>query len=59
MEVFTGDQPQAGTDANVFVTLFGETIQSPEIALVDSDTHLNKFERNNVLNITFLSNYRA
>jgi hypothetical protein len=54
VEAFTGDHPKAGTNANVFLTMFGETTQSPEIPLNDSETHLDKFERNNVTKFMFL-----
>ncbi len=54
VEVYTGDHPKAGTDANVFLTMFGETVQSPETPLNDSETHLNKFERNNVSIFTLI-----
>ena len=36
----------AGTDANVFVTLFGENGDSGELELKKSETNINKFERN-------------
>ena len=48
VEVFTGDFPKAGTDANVYLTMFGEKNESTEFYLEDSETHRNKFERNNV-----------
>jgi hypothetical protein len=38
----------AGTDANVFVTLFGENGDSGELELRKSETNSNKFERNRV-----------
>ena len=40
--VFTGDKRGAGTDANVFCTLFGEFGESSEIKL---STNKNNFER--------------
>ena len=41
--VYTGDKAKAGTDANVFVTLFGDVGESPETRL---DTKgKNDFER--------------
>jgi hypothetical protein len=45
IKVETGDKRGAGTDANVFVTLFGENGDSGEIQLTKSLTHRNKFER--------------
>ena len=48
LEVFTGDLPKAGTDANVFLTIFGEKGETSEIHLAHSKTHSDKFERNNV-----------
>jgi hypothetical protein len=46
--VATGDVSGAGTDANVFITLFGEFGDSGEKKLMKSLTHMNKFERKNV-----------
>ena len=48
VRVKTSDIFKAGTDANVFVVLFGENGVSDQLQLSDSKTHLNKFERNNV-----------
>ncbi|RNA20949.1 lipoxygenase homology domain-containing 1 [Brachionus plicatilis] len=48
IEVYTGDLPKCGTDSNVFITLYGEDSESSEFHLNKSETHLNKFERNNV-----------
>ncbi|XP_062503862.1 lipoxygenase homology domain-containing protein 1-like isoform X2 [Corticium candelabrum] len=46
LEVHTADKRGAGTDANVFIVLFGENGDSGEMQLTKSDTHRNKFERN-------------
>lgn len=46
VEVFTGDVFGAGTNANVFLTLFGELGDSGEKKLMKSQTHMDKFERN-------------
>lgn len=46
VEVLTGDVARAGTNANVFLTMFGENAKSAEIHLAHSETHANKFERN-------------
>lgn len=48
VDVFTGDVSGAGTDSNVFLTLFGEFGDSGEKKLIKSLTHMNKFERKNV-----------
>lgn len=45
VEVFTGDVLRAGTNANVFITLFGEYGDSGEKKLIKSETHMDKFER--------------
>ena len=36
----------AGTDANVFMVMFGENGDSGELALKSSETYKDKFERN-------------
>lgn len=46
IEVETGDVSGAGTDANVFVILFGEKGDSGKIDLKMSKSNKNKFERN-------------
>lgn len=46
--MFTGDVKGAGTDANVFITMYGEYGDTGERQLGNSDTHRNKFERGNV-----------
>ena len=48
VHVFTGDVPNAGTNSNVFLCLFGELGDSGERKLEKSETHMDKFERNNV-----------
>lgn len=45
MDVITGDVSGAGTDANVFLIIFGEYGDSGEIPLKNSETHKDKFER--------------
>lgn len=42
----TGDVMGAGTDANVFMVMFGENGDSGELALKNSETYRDKFERN-------------
>ena len=65
MDVYTGDVSKGGTDANVYLTLFGERGESDEIHLRESETHRDMFERDHVnkffnlirfnsLNISFL-----
>ena len=41
----TGDKKGAGTDANVFITLFGKSGQTPKLQLKQSNCE-NMFERN-------------
>ncbi len=48
MKVVTGDVWGAGTDANVFINLYGEYGDTGERQLKDSD-NINKFERNQVI----------
>ena len=48
VHVFTGDVSGGGTDANVFLTVFGQLGDSGERKLLKSETHRNKFERNHV-----------
>ena len=48
VDVFTGDKFLAGTNANVFINMFGEKGDSGERKLVKSETHMDKFERNQV-----------
>ncbi|CAF1135774.1 unnamed protein product [Rotaria sordida] len=45
VHVFTGDKSDAGTDANVFLTIYGQHEDSGEHQLTKSKTYINKFER--------------
>ncbi|XP_014324136.2 lipoxygenase homology domain-containing protein 1 [Xiphophorus maculatus] len=45
VKIKTGDKKYAGTDANVFMTLFGTKDDTGIITLKASKTHRNKFER--------------
>ncbi|VDP32279.1 unnamed protein product [Schistosoma mattheei] len=45
VRIITGDKAYAGTDASVYITLFGENGDSGERKLTKSLTHRNKFER--------------
>lgn len=47
MCVFTGDMLGAGTDADVFINIYGENGDTGERYLKNSD-NLNKFERGEV-----------
>lgn len=48
VDVYTGDQLRAGTNANVFIQMFGDKGDSGEKKLIKSETHVDKFERNQV-----------
>ncbi|CAF0746946.1 unnamed protein product [Brachionus calyciflorus] len=48
VDVYTADLPNSGTDSNVYITLYGEDSESTEFHLNNSETHLNKFERNQI-----------
>eukprot|EP00794_Sanderia_malayensis_P016965 gene16965-18674_t len=57
VHVFTGDVKGSGTNANVFLTLYGEFGDSGERKLSKSETHMDKFERNqdDVFKLEFVS----
>ena len=42
--IYTGNVPYAGTDANVYITLYGSSGQSEEILLHDPTENLGMFE---------------
>ena len=46
--MFTGDKFNAGTDANVYITIFGENGDTGERKLLKSETNTDKFERGKV-----------
>lgn len=48
VEVHTGKKSGAGTDADVFVNIFGELGDTGKRPLIDSKTNRNKFEKGNV-----------
>lgn len=48
IQVYTGDISKAGTDANVYITVFGERGDTGVRQLTHSKTHKNKFERGNM-----------
>uniref|UniRef100_F7CL93 Lipoxygenase homology PLAT domains 1 n=1 Tax=Ornithorhynchus anatinus TaxID=9258 RepID=F7CL93_ORNAN len=43
--IYTGDIPGAGTDANVFITIYGDLGDTGERFLGKSENSMNKFER--------------
>ncbi|XP_033890281.3 lipoxygenase homology domain-containing protein 1-like [Acipenser ruthenus] len=48
VSVYTGDVYSAGTDANVFLTIYGDLGDTGERKLSKSETNSNKFERGQV-----------
>lgn len=52
VSVYTGDKRGAGTDANIFLNIFGELGDTGDRPLEESKTNKNKFERNQVIQIT-------
>lgn len=46
--MFTGDIYGAGTDANVFLNIYGDLGDTGERKLSKSETNFNKFERGQV-----------
>ena len=50
MQVHTGKKRGAGTDANVFLNIFGEQGDTGNRPLIKSKTNMNKFEKANVSN---------
>jgi lipoxygenase homology domain-containing protein 1 len=54
IDVFTGDCKNSGTDANVFLTMYGKEGNSGERKLSSSKSNVNKFERNQVLKVILL-----
>ena len=51
MSVYTGDKRGAGTDANIFLNIFGELGDTGDRLLEESKTNKNKFERNQVIKL--------
>jgi len=49
VDVITGNVSRAGTDANVFLTIFGDTGDSGEQQLSKSENNKNKFEKGQVV----------
>ena len=47
VDVYTGDKLMGGTNANVFIAIYGDKAESGEKKLVKSQ-HKYKFERNQV-----------
>lgn len=52
--VHTAKKTGAGTDANVFITIFGSQGDTGERPLMFSKTNRNKFEKGNVRLVVFL-----
>lgn len=48
VRVFTGDLKGSGTNSNVFVNIHGENGDTGDRQLKKSETHIDKFERNQV-----------
>lgn len=48
VSVHTADKRGAGTDANVFINMFGERGDTGDRPLLKSSTNRNKFERKQV-----------
>ena len=48
VSVRTGDMYRAGTDANVFLTIYGDLGDTGERKLAKSESNKNKFERGQV-----------
>ena len=44
VEVFTGDERNAGTDSEVFLTIYGEKGETSEIHLKKSKTHFIRID---------------
>ena len=57
VEVHTGKKSGAGTDANVFLDIFGEQGDTGERPLSKSKTNRNKFEKGNVSRCNTMSQY--
>ena len=53
--MYTGKKSGAGTDANVFLNIFGEQGDTGERRLRKSKTNRNKFEKGNVRTYTYIN----
>ena len=51
MSVYTGDKRGAGTNANIFLNIFGELGDTGDRPLEESKTNKDKFERNQVIKL--------
>ena len=51
MSVYTGDKRGAGTNANIFLNIFGELGDTGDRPLEESKTNKDKFERNQVIEL--------
>ena len=54
VQVYTGDVKKAGTDANVYIKIFGERGDTGKRPLLKSKTHLNKWEGGQVIIVKIL-----
>lgn len=57
VSVMTGDVYGAGTDANVFLTIYGDLGDTGERKLSKSETNSNKFERGSVRKHSFCDHF--
>lgn len=48
VQIFTGNIPGAGTDARVYITIYGDLGDTGERYLGKSENRMNKFERGTV-----------
>ena len=48
VHIHTGDVFRAGTDANVYVTIYGDQGDTGERQMKNSETYSDKFERGHV-----------
>ena len=55
VHVYTGDVRGSGTNSNVFMTIYGDKGDTGERELKKSETHFDKFERNQVRNLPLFS----
>ena len=51
VSVYTGDKRGAGTNANIFLNIFGELGDTGDRPLEESKTNKDKFERNQVIKL--------
>ena len=54
VNVKTGDKSSCGTNANVFLNVFGDRGDTGERKLAKSETFFDKFEKNQVSQLTLI-----